>query len=560
MSKSTGLSLSERAQASKSKELFAVIFVRRFIRSGSDKKGFTLAEVLVAISLLSIFVAALTGLLFVSAQTMMLNRARVIATNLANQEIEKIRSLRFEDVGIQGELGDDPGETPYGTITPAEANRTEEVGRLGFNVRIGIVWVDDSSDGLAPDDAIPLDYRRVTVTVSWLGSVGARPVVMSTDITRKGAEMGSGLGRINVSVKDPDGNPVDDVTVNISGPTNVSGTIDGQGSFNVAPSTYNVPGTYYTVGVSKQEGGINYVDYNTGSTPTKSDVVVREYQPTDVSFNIFLPGELELIAQFCDKDGNLLGSFPNLDTDTVTFYLHGKKTDWCQCPSFSVNPGGAAEVRKTVTGLKPDTYPIKLNSECVWGFSAPVDPSTGKWFEVKIGSGEKKQVTLKFKRWALGFDNTLRIEWYVGDDSSPNTAPPQPWTPKPNRWLSPPGVTNWSANTFTGENVIVWFSAGCGSSGIFSVGVPAGDYTVAPTSSGETTTLVGEDAYYKYYKETSYGEGVRYLVKPGGTMSKVNASTKITVPYTTSDETTLRIFIVKTGESTWKEAKSGAGL
>lgn len=526
---------------------------RRLVRIGSDRKGFILADTLVAICLMSIFIAALTGLLYVSAQTMLFNRAKVIATNLANQEIEKIRSLRFEDVGIQGELGDDPGETPYGTITPAEANRTEEAGGLRFNVRIGIVWVDDSSDGLAPVDAIPLDYRRVTVIVSWVGSVEARPVVMSTDITRKGVEMGSGLGRIGVSVKDPDGNPINDVTVNISGPTNASGIIDGEGSFAVAPGTY-------TVGVSKQEGGINYVDYNGSSTPTKSGVVVREYQPTDVSFQIFLPGELELIVQFCDKDGELLSSFPNLESETFWIHCHRKTKGKCQYPSFSVSPGGATELRKTVTGFIPDTYQIKPYEGVLWGFSAPVNPSTGKWFEVKIGSGERKQVTLKFKRWALSFDNTLRIEWYVGGDISPNTAPPEPWSAKPFQFLSPPGVTNQSANTGTGENVIVWLSASGDSNGIFSVGVPAGDYRIAPTSSSGTTTLVGEDAYYKYYKTTYSGEGVRYLVKPDDTMSKVNADTKITVPYTTSNQTTLRIFIVKTGESTWQEVKSGAGM
>jgi len=63
------------------------------------ERGFSLVEILVAFTLLLVFAAAIPPLFNVAAKTTQINRAKTIATNIANEEIEKIRNLSYDEVG-----------------------------------------------------------------------------------------------------------------------------------------------------------------------------------------------------------------------------------------------------------------------------------------------------------------------------------------------------------------------------------------------------------------------------------------------------------------------------
>lgn len=75
-----------------------------------SNKGFTLVEIILSAAILSIAIIAVTpGLLFATHQTQA-SRADLAAINLANQEMEWIRSLPFEQIGNVG--GNPVGNIP----------------------------------------------------------------------------------------------------------------------------------------------------------------------------------------------------------------------------------------------------------------------------------------------------------------------------------------------------------------------------------------------------------------------------------------------------------------
>ena len=56
-----------------------------------------------------------------------------------------------------------PAASP--AILPSESITTPE--GVAYTVTTNITWVDDTADGVAPADAQPSDYKRVTVILSW---------------------------------------------------------------------------------------------------------------------------------------------------------------------------------------------------------------------------------------------------------------------------------------------------------------------------------------------------------------------------------------------------------
>lgn len=118
--------------------------------------GFTLVEILVAMSLMLIITVAFVPLFVYIGEVSQGNRAQLVATNLASGVVEEIRSLSYSDVGLVG-------GNPKGVIEH-ETTRTIE-GRQ-YTITTNIWWVEDASDDTSGSDSIPYDYKRVQVTVT----------------------------------------------------------------------------------------------------------------------------------------------------------------------------------------------------------------------------------------------------------------------------------------------------------------------------------------------------------------------------------------------------------
>lgn len=172
------------------------------IRSRHDD-GFTIVEAMVAVSVLA-FALALT-LQPMMAAMRRVNDARVIlvAENLAQAEIESLRALSYDDVGL-------PGRTPSGVL---EERREVVVEGRTYTITMEVTYagsltgldvLPQGGDGVQGSWDPGVDYKLATVTVVADGRP-RDPVVMKTIIAPRtiGAHEGIANARIHLAAYEP---------------------------------------------------------------------------------------------------------------------------------------------------------------------------------------------------------------------------------------------------------------------------------------------------------------------------------------------------------------------
>lgn len=241
------------------------------------KESFTLIEVLVGtflilIVFLGIFTAYRLGLRVVG-----LSKNKITAVAIANQEIEKLRNLPYQSIGVEGSY-------PDGIL---EASSQVSSNNVEYTVERRVDYGVDSADGLSPpDDDCPNDYKKVEINVSWPGVLGGT-VEVATDISPKSlaqecAEVG---GILSTSVFDAYGAMVPSPLIEIKDPA--TGQIlksavpfGGKHSFILASSVYKV-----VVSKSGYSGQRTY-SVEEITTPENPHPTVLEGQLTEMSFSI----------------------------------------------------------------------------------------------------------------------------------------------------------------------------------------------------------------------------------------------------------------------------------
>ena len=133
--------------------------------------GISLVEMLVAMALLGVVLSASAGFFTTTLVSLQGSEQRTKATALANEELENLRVLPWEDLGFYADdfTAAEPAEA--GTVEleaerPASAAAplpVEQVTRSNTTllVRRSITWVDNTQTGAATD------YKRLVVTVDW---------------------------------------------------------------------------------------------------------------------------------------------------------------------------------------------------------------------------------------------------------------------------------------------------------------------------------------------------------------------------------------------------------
>lgn len=183
---------------------------------------------------------ALAGSLIFVIKTVNSGKLRTAASTLANEQVEYLRSLPYDSLSTQN-----------GTILPqGNIPDTQNVTRSGnsFTLNTTIIFIDDAFDGCAIPagggqyectdggtsstfDAVPVDYKRITVEALKLGDTTTR-ASLSSNVAAKAAETPSNTGMLLVKVFNALGQPVEaavvtvtnDVTlVSLQGLTNAQG-------------------------------------------------------------------------------------------------------------------------------------------------------------------------------------------------------------------------------------------------------------------------------------------------------------------------------------------------
>lgn len=173
--------------------------------------GFTLVEALVFLFIFALITVTFYKVYTVGIQYIINSRNRLAATALADEKMEIIRNMAFDDIAHTS-------GSPAGNL-----NQNEDITRSGalFHIWTQIKNQDDEFDGKClgadtSDCAAFVDYKDVRITVSWNG--GQYEVTLNSRFVPAGIEQPStGLGVlvINVSSDKNGGAMVQQSTVRI---------------------------------------------------------------------------------------------------------------------------------------------------------------------------------------------------------------------------------------------------------------------------------------------------------------------------------------------------------
>ncbi|MBA3047427.1 prepilin-type N-terminal cleavage/methylation domain-containing protein [Candidatus Falkowbacteria bacterium] len=256
--------------------------------------GFSLIEVLVSSVIIAILTLSIFNLIIYSLKVTGDNKLRMAAATIANQKMEYVRSLPYNNVGTTSGI-------PFGIIP---VNETVNVNNGVFFVNTLVEYEDDPFDGIEdgmPDDLLPTDYKEVRIRVSWNGPFGFKNVSVFTKIAPRGMETNAGGGTLSILVFDASGMPVATSSAhienNLLNPAinfDIETNSDGKISLPGAPES--IEG--YEITVTK-------AGYSTSSTtartvdnpnPTKPHATVLEGEKTEISFAIDLLSDLNIYA------------------------------------------------------------------------------------------------------------------------------------------------------------------------------------------------------------------------------------------------------------------------
>jgi Tfp pilus assembly protein PilV len=191
-----------------------------------DQGGFALIEVMVSAMLVAMLSVGVLAGFDAAGSTSGSNKSRSIASGLAQDDQERIRSLAADDAAAR-----------------RSETRTVDVAGITYSVQSLIRPVADAGTGGCGDGRL----LKISSLVTWPKMNGLKTVRSDSFVAPKAGSFGAGEGGLVITVRNRSGAPQPGVTISIAGPKSDSDTTDenGCGSFLYVPK-----GTY-TATVSK---------------------------------------------------------------------------------------------------------------------------------------------------------------------------------------------------------------------------------------------------------------------------------------------------------------------
>lgn len=250
-----------------------------------DQKGFGLFDILIAATILTFVILGIIPLFATGIRLLQSNSFRSIAQEIAATEMEKIKSLPYDSIGL---INGNP---------PGIVNEESVVVRNGrnFSVKRRITWFDDPSDGKFPDDSDPRDMKYVEVKVSWTSFGNTFNFSLKSKIARNSKEPLPPGGHIVAFVKTyPDENPVENVKIELTaGPSAPRYDYSQEDGKVLFPAVIN---GNYTIKVTPPPGYIAY--------PTEKNITVDIGEAEYVDFYVTQAGSA--VVRLIDPLGRLI--------------------------------------------------------------------------------------------------------------------------------------------------------------------------------------------------------------------------------------------------------------
>jgi hypothetical protein len=271
----------------------------------SSKKGMTLVELLIAMGLLMLVFGGIFTAFQVTLKIVGSSKAHAGALSLANERMEYIRSLPYDDVGTVSGI-------PNGDIPQ---NATTSLNGIDYAERILIEYVDAPEDGtdVSDDNGIVADYKRVKVEYSWTVQGESKVISLISNIVPPGIETTAGGGTLRVNVFDAETQPLSGASVRLYNNTGTS-TIDvtrltnaqGIALFSGAPALANYQITVTDTGYSTDQ---TYSATTSNPNPTTQHVAVLEAQVSTMNFQIDELSQLTVYTKDTPASGEHDDSF-----------------------------------------------------------------------------------------------------------------------------------------------------------------------------------------------------------------------------------------------------------
>ena len=162
--------------------------------------GFSLVEILIVSALMLVVFGSLLISFRYSLELISHSRAKLTALTLANDGMEYIRSLSYNEVGTVSGI-------PSGLLPQVS---TTTLNGIEFTKRVLVEYIDDDADGLGAADSngITTDYKQAKVTLAWTLRGVSKEVFLVSNIIPKSIETDVNGGTVRVNVFDFDNAPL----------------------------------------------------------------------------------------------------------------------------------------------------------------------------------------------------------------------------------------------------------------------------------------------------------------------------------------------------------------
>lgn len=289
--------------------------------------GFTIVELVISLTIFAIVALSSLSLLTALINSTTVAKRIAVASTLATNQMEYIKSLPYDSLAITG--GD-----IYAPVTlPSTTERT--LNGVKYTIRTGIRYVDDAFDGCAnyaspaikdkycvnqpvptsvtTADGSPQDYKVVNVKV--YDKNNAKLAEVDTQIAARVSETNSTTGALFVTVIDSGGNPVEGANVNLFSSTpepdvNLNIQTDSFGLavfFGLPPSPTNsnpaIAFDYKATATKTGYSSLTTIVPTSTLTPTYSNQRVLAQQSSYLTMPIKLQGSDSLVIEAVNAAG-----------------------------------------------------------------------------------------------------------------------------------------------------------------------------------------------------------------------------------------------------------------
>jgi hypothetical protein len=337
--------------------------IQKYCLNGQTKKGFLLIEGLTVLFIFALVTVTFYSVFSIGIRYIQDAKNRLGALAIANEKIEIIRNLQYDSIGtdegaIEGDI-------------PQDQDVLENTRQ--YHIHTDVSYIDDPYDGLAYSDTAWFeDYKRVTITVSWINGGGMEEVELISRFVPPGKEVphiGDGILSINIFSDQPGGVGIPSSRVDIYNPDT------GIDTFGTTDSTGNVTfmGSRVSDSIQKYQLTVTKNGYET--VHTMSPYPTTAYEPIDVHASV-VTGSMNVKNLVQNELASIkISSVNHLDEPIagVSFDLVGGRrlgtdiTTLPVTPIYNFNENGTTDSagEKLYSSISPGEYTFALTGSAL---------------------------------------------------------------------------------------------------------------------------------------------------------------------------------------------------